>query len=228
MKRRSEVIWGSILLLYGLLVLGSLLSFGAGSGIGAFAATAVSGIVLLLLGVLQLSRRIASSFEPRRGFVIFLIPLVILVLTVASPGAVDAVATHARHDEETERRLLEGDGPLVFNETNYFRLYDVLTAHPELALGREVRIDGFLSRSGPDGPTIGRYLLWCCGSDAVYLGVPLQGSLPAVSEETWIEVYGTVSQTVISDGGGLVPQPVISVEEARVIDEPTFSYVLPF
>jgi uncharacterized repeat protein (TIGR03943 family) len=240
MRRRNEIVWGSILFLYGLTVLAILVLRGGSLGIGTVALTAVAAFCILAFGSLSLLRSGRGSFEPDRGFVVFLFPLVLLVLTAATPaapavgGSGTVAPSPGRSDEQAPKiddfaaRVLSQEGPIEFDETSYLHLHDALTGNPELGDGREVRIDGFLSLNGPEGPIIGRYLLWCCGSDAVFLGMALDGELPAVPEGTWIEVSGRLSTTVATEGGSMVQRPVIFVEETRILEEPDFVYVLPF
>ena len=240
MTKRNNIVWGAILVIYGLTV-PAILVLGRGSlGVGAVALTAAAALCILAFGLLTLLGPGRGSFEPDRGFVVFLFPLVLLVLTAATPGA-PAVGgrgtmppSTGRSDEQAPKiddvaaRLLDEDGPIVFDSASYFHLHEALTSSPEIGDGREVRIDGFLSLGGAEGPMIGRYLLWCCGSDAVFLGTALDGELPAVPEGTWLEVSGRLSTTVAREGGSMVQRPVVFVEETRILEEPDFVYVLPF
>lgn len=249
MKKWNEIAWGSILFLYGLTVLAILVLRHGSLGIGTIALTAVAAFCVLGFGLLPLLLRGRSGFSPDRGFVLFLFPLALLVLTAATPGppgisgivlsppggsrgaAYASPGSPAVKDPDVDAfvaRLLDEEDPIVFDETSYFHLHDALTRFPELAAGRGVRIDGFLSLGGPEGPMIGRYLLWCCGSDAVFLGMSLDGELPTVPEGTWLVVTGRLSMSVGRERGNLIRRSVISVEETRIIDEPEFVYILPF
>ncbi|MFP4432521.1 MAG: hypothetical protein ACLFPV_14815 [Spirochaetaceae bacterium] len=240
MIRRNEIVWGSILFVYGLTVLVILVLRRGSLGTGAVGLTAAAALCVLAFGLLTILRPGKSSFAADRGFVVFLFPLVLLVLTAATPGA-PAVGSgsaavppsglsdvNAPEIDDFDARLLSQEGPIEFDEKSYFHLHDALTGNPELGDGRQVQIDGFLSLSNPEGPTIGRYLLWCCASDAVFLGMALDGEVPAVPEGTWLEVSGRLSTTVAREGSGMVQRPVILVEETRILEEPDFVYVLPF
>lgn len=242
MNVKSNIIWGVALLIFGGLVLVALATGYRNAGVWTFIVTSVSALAVLMLGLLSLIHRSPINLQSHRGFVVFLIPIGFATFTAASPNRLpgapspfaspSAVSVPRPEDsglpmDEFSARLLEDDGPLVFDANNYFHLYDVLSTYPEAAAGREVRIDGFLSRSD-EGPMIGRYLLWCCGSDATYLGIHLDGDLGAVQEGTWLEIAGTLEHAPTSERGRLVQQPVIEVKESRRVDEPEFVYVLPF
>jgi uncharacterized repeat protein (TIGR03943 family) len=242
MKVGNNIIWGAGLLVFGALALVALATGYQNAEGWTFIVTAISALTLLMLGLLSLMLKSPLGLRFHRGFVVFLIPIGFAVLTAASPsripGAPSPVASPSASSvprpqggdlpmDEFSARLLENDGPLVFDSNNYFHLHDVLTTHPEAAAGREVQIDGFLSRSD-EGAMIGRYLLWCCGSDASYLGISLEGDLKGIQEGTWLEVSGTLGQAPSSEDGRLVQKPVIYVDESRRIEEPEFVYVLPF
>lgn len=260
MRNRRDVMWASILILYGVVVLIALVGGGASRSMVTTTLAAIAAFVLMGTGLLLLAtvrRRHNDSgakplLDPRRGFVVFIVPLVFLLLTAALPGPgftpafgglppPDLAGQISAGGVTSERptlpldgfalRLLEGEGPLVFNEANYFHLHDVLMTHPEMVAGREVRLDGFVARAGQADASevmVGRYLLWCCGSDAVYLGMPLRGDLTGVADGSWIEVVGTLEVSITSVGGRLTPQPRVVVTATRDVAEPEFTYVLPF
>ncbi len=248
MKGRKDLLWGGILLLYGFLILASLVVGRRPWSSGALVSTAAAAVVLLSLGVLRLADSSQRESTPRtrdsyrRGFVIFALPVAMMFLVAAVPVEKPLRKTPASFGSVAEEpldtlsdRLLESEGTIVFDETNYFRLYDLLMREPHRLEGRTVRLDGFVSHdvetmlgSVSADAAVGRSLLWCCAGDAIYLGLGLRGAVDHVPEGAWVEVEGTVDVVDLSRDGALVAEPLLVVDRITEIEQPKFAHVLPF
>ncbi|WP_067652044.1 TIGR03943 family putative permease subunit [Nocardia harenae] len=89
--------------------------------------------------------------------------------------------------------------------------------------GREVRISGFVARTGAEVDLV-RVVISCCVADARYVYVHLAGLPQAVEDDTWIEVRGVVEPGSARRDPGLAPTVRVVGSERIEIPEMRYEY----
>ena len=90
---------------------------------------------------------------------------------------------------------------------------------------RRVRLTGFVVDGAAGRRYLTRMVITCCAADAGPVKVGLSGAVPAgLKSDTWLEVTGVYTPTVVRDevNGGLIPY--LAVQETREIVAPTARY----
>ncbi|MDA8425996.1 MAG: TIGR03943 family protein [Treponema sp.] len=113
----------------------------------------------------------------------------------AAPSLAIQTALVSGHEAEIHNA---GKGPLpsriVFDDSTYWTLYNRLYDDPKAALGKEIRVAGFLYRKKgfpEDSVLIARNLMWCCSADMSMIGFLARSSAPlAIPDGTWVEAEG--------------------------------------
>lgn len=116
---------------------------------------------------------------------------------------------------------------LVVTDENYLDVMTMLEHHlPEFA-GKEIELIGFVFRdkSFPNNQlAVARFGMTCCVADAtVYATMIEADDLDELTNDMWVRVEGTLSQTEFDDA----QIPLIHVDQLKVIDEPDSPYVFP-
>ncbi len=208
----------------------------------------LSAVIFAALAVREATARTNGAGIGDRGIVVFFLPLIVLgVSLVAADTALGELRTTralARVDRDEFRGSGSFDpssiieipeiGPVVLSDDRFYAFYTHLYEEPETFLDREVRFEGFVFREphyADDEFVVARYFMWCCGSDAVMIGLAArlaEQELP--DEDTWIEVVGRLTSVdrYFAEDDETRTIPLVEVEMMRQTVRPQFEYILPY
>jgi len=216
--------------------------------------------LLVLLGaqVAQLVRR--DIHTPRSGgFLLFLVPFAFIPLALNTNSALLSVnrgisleqggpridlttKLHAavnpflpapKPKPASSDGAIPVEGPIVFDQKNYYQAYQELYDNPDAFAGRTVEATGFVyhDSAGPkDRFIMARELMWCCAADAVVIGFDTQYSqATGLSAQEWVSVQGTLSTTSYVDPYTQLETkiPLIKVTSIEPLKGPDFAFVYP-
>ncbi|MBM7570863.1 TIGR03943 family putative permease subunit [Aquibacillus albus] len=110
----------------------------------------------------------------------------------------------------------------------YATYYEAINMDLAKFEGKEISINGFVYKEdgfAKNQLVVGRYLITHCVADASIIGFlsEFNGGVESISEDTWLEVTGTIH---IKEYNG-VELPTISVTESKEIEEPEQPYLYP-
>lgn len=131
-------------------------------------------------------------------------------------------------DDEISRGFAGEDANIAVTREPELTLIELLRT-ADRHLGSTVTLLGLLHRSpeleknyGPGrAAVLYRFLVTCCAADALPVTVVLDGDVPAVAPEQWVEVTGVFSTERISKG----PVPILTVRQVRLVDAPASPFL---
>lgn len=210
---------------------------------GVFAA-----VVFAALAVREATASSNSAGIGDRGIVVFFLPLVVLGVSLVAAGAslgelraTRALAAMNRDSFVDSITFDPGSsaeipdiGPIVLSDDRFYAFYTLLYEEPETFLDREIRFEGFVFREphyADDEFVVARYFMWCCGSDAVMIGLAArlaERELP--DEDTWVEVVGRLTSVdrYFAEDDETRTIPLVELELLRQTVRPRFEYILPY
>jgi len=152
-------------------------------------------------------------------------------------SGIDVAALSANFERRDKAAEEAATAPLpstiVFDDDRYWSLYNRLYDEPKTAAGREVVIQGLVSREkgSPAGSIlVGRRFMWCCSADMGTIG--LFATLPSANEPpqgAWVEVRGTLGTFErVADGKKELLPMIVAESEHRVDKGSASEIIFPF
>lgn len=198
---------------------------------------AVSGVVLIVLGVWTISGRgLPASGQhdphsdghdhhgaPRIGW---LLAVPVVVVFLVQPPALGAYSA-ARSTSGSSGTALKGRrAPLPAGDPVDLKIYDYLLravwSHGEGLSGRTVRLTGFVTPADAGAWSLTRVHIACCAADATAYSVTVVGDLPAPPTDSWVQITG--QYVPLTEPPSYLSRPILRATRITAISQPSDPY----
>jgi putative membrane protein len=131
--------------------------------------------------------------------------------------------------EKLEKELTKMD-KITVNEANYIPIMNIIDRKPELFMGKELEMAGFIYREpefSNEQFVIGRLGYSCCveSEDAVIYGILSTTTVTTnLPDDQWLEVSGILNKTEYN--GIMIPH--LEINELELLESPENPYVYEF
>ncbi|MEK8197253.1 TIGR03943 family putative permease subunit [Lysinibacillus sp. FSL M8-0134] len=145
----------------------------------------------------------------------------------ADPRLLEEKQEMTKKQYERLKQQLSQKPILKMTDKDYTIYYEEINQNLVNYLGKKIQLKGFVLKEESFTEkqlVISRFLITHCVADASIVGFLTEfPEAPSLTEDTWIEVVGTISQTTY-EGTSL---PVIHIEDCVTIEQPESPYLYP-
>lgn len=145
----------------------------------------------------------------------------------ADPRLLEEKQEMTKKQYERLKQQLSQKPILKMTDKDYTIYYEEINQNLVNYLGKKIQMKGFVLKEESFTEkqlVISRFLITHCVADASIVGFLTEfPEVPSLTEDTWIEVVGTISQTTY-EGTSL---PVIHIEDWVTIEQPESPYLYP-
>jgi len=145
----------------------------------------------------------------------------------ADPRLLEEKQEMTKKQYERLKQQLSQKPILKMTDKDYTIYYEEINQNLVNYLGKKIQLKGFVLKEESFTEkqlVISRFLITHCVADASIVGFLTEfPEAPSLTEDTWIEVVGTISQTTY-EGTSL---PVIHIEDWVTIEQPESPYLYP-
>lgn len=145
----------------------------------------------------------------------------------ADPRLLEEKQEMTKKQYERLKQQLSQKPILKMTDEDYTIYYEEINQNLANYLGKKIQLKGFVLKEESFTEkqlVISRFLITHCVADASIVGFLTEfPEAPSLTEDTWIEVVGTISQTTY-EGASL---PVIHIDDWVTIEQPESPYLYP-
>lgn len=145
----------------------------------------------------------------------------------ADPRLTEEKQEMTKKQYEQLKQQLSQQSMLKMTDEDYTIYYEEINQNLANYLGKKIQLKGFVLKEESFTEkqlVISRFLITHCVADASIVGFLTEfPEVPRLTEDTWIEVVGTISQTTY-EGASL---PVIHIDDWVTIEQPESPYLYP-
>lgn len=145
----------------------------------------------------------------------------------ADPRLLEEKQEMTKKQYEQLKQQLSQQPMLKMTDEDYTIYYEEINQNLSNYLGKKIQIKGFVLKEESfteEQLVISRFLITHCVADASIIGFLTEfPEAPSLTEDTWLEVVGTIGQTTY-EGASL---PVIHIDNWVTIEQPESPYLYP-
>ncbi len=143
------------------------------------------------------------------------------------PRLIEEKQEMTKKQYEQLKQKLAQQTTLKMTDDDYTIYYEEINQHLANYLGKQIQLKGFVLKEESfteNQLVISRFLITHCVADASIVGFLTEfPEATTITEDTWIEVIGTIGQTTY-EGASL---PVIHIDDWVTIEQPESPYLYP-